>query len=217
MLNCKECIINQDDYLDNQLPHALYEDMTSHLAVCPECQAMMRENRELLQGLRTLESPPPSPGFLKLAMENAVRAERQRLHKKWFFQYAAVAAMVCLVVLVSLKFSPWMAPNPNTGQSAPGVILSLHESKDVILLVQSARALDNATITINLPPQLMLANNPGLRQISWQADIKAGKNLIPLPLVATVAGLTKITAKIEHEDRVKAMSMQVEVVPVPQV
>ncbi len=211
MMNCKECIVNQDDYLDNRLPHDLYEAMTRHLAQCPECQLMMRENRELLQGLRTLESPPPSPGFLKLAMENAARVERQRLHRKWFIQYAAVAAMVCLVVLGSLKFSPWMVAN--TGQSAPGVILSLHESKDVILLVQSARALDNATITINLPPQLMLANNPGLHQISWQADIKEGKNLIPLPLVATVTGSAQITARIEHESRVKTMRMQVEIVP----
>ena len=208
-MNCKECITHQDDYLDNQLDHDLHEAMTGHLSDCPECTAMMRENRDMLQALRTLDSPPPSPGFLKLAMENAVRVEEKRLHKKWFRHYAAVAAMLCLVVLGSMNL-PWLATETT---QEPAIILSLHETKDVTLLVQSAKALDQATITILLPPQLMLASNPGLREMSWQADIKAGQNLISLPLVASSAGLVMVTATIEHDNQVKTMQMLVEVVP----
>lgn len=209
-MNCHECISHQDDYLDNQLDHDVHDAMTKHIATCPDCQSMMRQNRELLQGLRNVDAPAPSPGFLKLAMENAVRVDRQRRHKKWFRQFAAVAAMVCLVVLGSLKFSPMLTRD--TIQSS-GIVLSLHESREVILLVQSAQALDGATITIELPPQLMLANNPGLREFSWQADVKEGKNLIPLPLVASAAGMVTVTARIEHDNQVKTMRMQVEILP----
>jgi hypothetical protein len=120
--------------------------------------------------------------------------------------------MVCLVVFGSMK-TPFLTKD--TTQSS-GIVLSLHESREVILLIQSAKALDGATITIELPPQLMLANNPGLRKLSWQADVKEGKNLIPLPLVATVAGIVQVTARIEHEDQVKTMRMQVSIMPAAQ-
>ena len=207
-MNCQECISHQDDYLDNQLAHELHNAMTMHIADCPDCQTMMRKNRELLQGLRHLNSPSPSPGFLKLAMKNAVRIERQQRHKKWFIQCAAVAAMVCIVALGSLRFSP---TTTDTAQSS-GIILSLHESREVILLVQSAKNLDGATITIELPPQLMLASNPGLREFSWKADVKEGKNLIPLPLVASATGTVTVIARIEHDNQVKTMRMQLQVV-----
>lgn len=212
-MNCDECISHQDDYLDNQLSHDIHEAMTRHIAACPDCQKMMRKNRELLQGLRNLDAPPPSPGFLKLAMANAVRIDRQQRRRKWFMQFAAVAAMVCLVVLGSLKLSP--LATHDTPQST-GIRLSLHESKEMVLLVQAAENLHGATISIDLPPQLMLASNPGLRHFSWQADVKEGKNLIPLPLVATAPGKVTVTARIEHDRQTKIMRVQVEILPTTQ-
>ena len=209
-MNCHDCFTHQDDYLDNQLNHDLHEAVTKHLATCSDCMVMIQKNRELLQRLRNIETPPPSPGFLKLAMENASRIEDQRLQKKWWIQFASIAAMLCVVVLGALHYSPWLTTN--TSQQS-GIVFSLHESKEIILLVQSAKNMENATITIELPPQLMLAQSPETRKFSWQADFKTGKNLIPLPLVASTAGTMQVTARIEYQNQVKTIHTQVQILP----
>lgn len=209
-MNCQECISHQDDYLDNQLPHDIHEAMDRHIASCPDCQEMIRRNKELLRVLRNLKAPSPSPGFLKSAMENAARVDRQRRHKKWFMRFAAMAAMICLVVIGTIKFSPQTTTDSN---KSSGIVMALHESKDVFLLVQSAQALEGATITIELPPQLTLAGNPAIRELSWRADFQRGKNIIPLPLLAATTGSAIVTAQIEHGHEAKTIRMQVNIIP----
>lgn len=208
-MNCRECMHHQDDYLDNLLDHTLYDEIQRHLAECSDCQEIMRQNREMLQTLRNMAGPTPSPGFLNLALKNAIAMEKDKQRKKWWYQFAAVAAMVCLVVLGSMGHGH--NPTSITTQQT-GITLSLHDSKEVILMVQSAKTLENATITIELPPQLMLANNPNLREFSWQANVKEGKNFIPLPLIATGNGQVSIIAKIEHDNKIKTMRMEVHII-----
>ena len=210
-MNCHECIRLQDDYLDNQLDHDRHEAVMRHISDCPDCRRMMRKNRELLQGLRSLPSPEPSPGFLKLAMAKAAQVDSRQRRRKWFMQFAAMAAMVCLVILGTLQYSSLTATKGDSHSSA--IVLSLHESREVMLLVQSATDLPGATITIELPPQLMLASNPGLRTLSWQADVQQGKNFIPLPLIAAATGHATVTASIAHDNQVKTMRMRVEIAP----
>ena len=75
--------------------------------------------------------------------------------------------------------------------------------KTVRLAFRSGEALENVTLTLELPPNVELASWPGHRELSWQVSLNAGENVLSLPLKLLFPGAGELVARLDTGDRQK--------------
>jgi hypothetical protein len=71
--------------------------------------------------------------------------------------------------------------------------------------------LHSATLTVTLPAGVELAGFPGQREVSWETSLTAGRNLLPLKLIALTPVGGELLARLEHEDRERLFRLQVNI------
>jgi len=86
---------------------------------------------------------------------------------------------------------------------------ALEQSRTINLIFSSATALDSATLTVSLPEGIELVGFPGRREISWETSLQAGKNLLPLKLIALTPTGGELLARLEHDDRNRIFRLHV--------
>jgi hypothetical protein len=114
----------------------------------------------------------------------------------------AVAAALTLLLLLPVA-------TPDVG---PQLALTLNESRNVDVLIDSDRELKGATIRIAAIGSIALEGFDDERQIDWQADLERGSNLLSLPVVARAAGKGWLVAVIEHQGRTRQVAIDLSVV-----
>jgi hypothetical protein len=114
-----------------------------------------------------------------------------------------VAATLILVLL-----RPVDAP---LGQQ-PQLALTLHETRNVDVLIDSERELKGATIRIAASGSISLDGFDDAQQVDWRADLERGSNLLSLPVIARAAGKGRLVAVIEHEGRTRQVAVELNVV-----
>ena len=80
------------------------------------------------------------------------------------------------------------------------------ELKTVRLAFNSRKAMDNVTLTLELPPNAELAPFPGRQTISWTVDLKQGDNVLALPINVLFPGSGKLVAHLDDGTRRKTFS-----------
>jgi|GEM_PF-931059 len=177
MMQCSQ--IRQQ--LETMTAAAPREDaLVAHLQQCPECRDYAEE-LHLRRLLSTLPLREPSTGFEARVLEVALNARRNPpgLHARrgWWL---ATAASVVLAVLLTLQFQPQV--------SGPQPVADLLQAEQtpqlqpVSVLLNSARPLKDATITVILPSHLALEGYQDSQQLQWQVNLSAGGNKLMLPL-----------------------------------
>lgn len=172
----------------------------------------------LRTALRRMPTPEPRPGFVERAFARAAAQPqgsqavalpgRLRSFATRWETWAgaalggAVAAALMLVLLRPVE----------TADAGPKLALTLHESRNVDVLIDSDRELKGATIRIAAIGSIALEGFDDERQIDWQADLERGPNLLSLPVVARVAGKGWLVAVIEHQGRTRQVTIDLSVV-----
>jgi hypothetical protein len=171
----------------------------------------------LREALRRMPTPEPRPGFVERAFAQAAHQQAPqavappgRLRSfatRWETWAgaalgAAVAAAVMLVLLRPV----------DTSNSQQPLALTLHETRNVDVLIDSDRELKGATIRVAASGSIALDGFDDERQIDWQADLERGANLLSLPVVARAAGKGRLVAVIEHEGRTREVAIDLSVV-----
>jgi hypothetical protein len=100
---------------------------------------------------------------------------------------------------------------PGPGATIPGVTIALAEPKIVNLVFSSATELDDATLTVSLPQGIEIEGFAGQREITWMTSLHAGKNILPLRLIATTPHGGEVLARLEHDDRDRTFRIRVTV------
>jgi hypothetical protein len=172
----------------------------------------------LREALRRMPTPDPRPGFVERALARATVQQQApqavalpgRLHRfatRWETWAGAalggaVAAALMLVLLRTV----------DTTDSRQPLALTLHEARNVDVLIDSDRELKGATIRVAASGSIVLDGFDDERQIDWQADLERGANLLSLPVVARAAGKGRLVAVIEHEGRTRQVAIDLSVV-----
>lgn len=172
-------------------------------------------DREILALLRDDPVPPAAAGFYDRALGRAVLERRRRQRKRRLYSGvgAAIAAGVVAWIAVGAL---WNAPDPAIpGAQIPGVTIALEQPKTVNLVFSSAMPLDEASLTVTLPDGVELAGFPGQREITWETSLKAGKNLLPLTLIATSPAGGELLARLEHDHHDRSFRLRVAVTDSP--
>ena len=157
-----------------------------------------QEARELSLKLRRYAASSdfePADGFfesaLNVAVSQGVRKERRRVWLRGFG--SAIAAGLALFAVTLLFMKP-------TEDGLPTVTIALAEPQTVHLMFASATDLADANLTVMLPEGVELQGFSGQREVSWMTSLKAGKNMLPLRLVANSGDGGDIVATLVHED-----------------
>ena len=161
----------------------------------------------LLGELRELPIEGPREGFYDRALVVAAKASARRQRNRWLatgFGGAVAAGIVAWFV------GGMLLSTPDAGMpEIPGVAIALEQSHEVNFVFASAQALDGAMLTIELPDGLELEGFPGQRAVSWETSLTAGKNHLPLTLIATRPVDGVVVARLEHQQRSKTFELRV--------
>jgi hypothetical protein len=174
----------------------------------------------LRQALRRMPSPEPRAGFVERALARAVAQSRSgpraaslpgRLRSfvtRWETWAGAalggaVAAALTLVLLRTVDTAE-VSPQPQ-------LALTLHEARNVDVLIDSERDLKGATIRIAASGSIALDGFENERQADWQADLERGSNLLSLPVVARATGKGRLVAIVEFQGRTQRVAVDLTV------
>jgi hypothetical protein len=174
--------------------------------------------QSLQRALRQMPSPEPRAGFVERALARAVAQHREeqaglpgRLRSfatRWeTWAGAALGGAVAAAVTMFVLLRP-----VDTTISPQALALTLHETRNVDVLIDSERELKGATIRIAASGSIALDGFDDERKVDWQADLDRGSNLLSLPVVARSAGKGRLVAVIEHEGRAREVAIELNVI-----
>ena len=170
-----------------------------------------QDDPELEALLKDYPMPAASENFFDQALVRATHEGSRRQRNRWLLTgfSAALAAGVVFWMVGGFMFT---SPNlPTEDGTIPSIAMTVEEPRTVNLVFASAEKLDTATLTVSLPDGLELSGFPGQREVTWETSLNAGKNLLPLRLIATSPIGGELLATLEHDERGRTFRLQVNV------
>lgn len=201
-----------DAYLDGELPQDARTRVIEHAHQCKSCRQLLADAESLQAQLANLPIEDPEPGFFNNALVVAVEQRQRAPMNRWVAGVGgAIAAGVAVLVVVGM-----LGRNPTSelAPELPGVTLALHETRTLNLVFSSAEALEGARLVVELPQGLELHAHPGEQRVRWKTSLQAGRNVLPLDLVAVAGNGGEVVAHLKHGDRSKTFRLRVNVADV---
>lgn len=209
MTNCQNTQIQLDDYLDATLGSQERDAFERHIGQCASCAEQVAEAESLQANLSRLSVPPMRPGFAQQAIA-AASTEKKSNHRNGFvagFSSALVASLALFVVFFGFE-SDVSSP---VSADIPEIAISLGQPQTINLVFDVAYAMNDATLTIDLPRDVEIIGFPGQTQLAWQTSLKQGRNILPLPLTGRTLLGGELTASIESGSRKKSIRVHITV------
>ncbi|WP_372986611.1 anti-sigma factor family protein [Marinobacter sp.] len=211
-MSCREIRVSLVAYLNNELPAQHREKVAEHLSVCTACSRALEAERLLGEKLKVRQRiPEPSRGFesrvLSAATTDPVRQVRWSHRVLGGAIAAALALGVSLGVIVNKGTSP--EPQQLAGQQALEPVVFEPVEQMVRLAFRSGQALDNVTLTLELPSNVELSPWPGRQELSWQISLDAGENVVSLPLKVLFPGRGELVAHLNTGEQQKSFRVEI--------
>ena len=173
----------------------------------------MQDDSEITALLKDYPMPEATTAYFDQALVRATHEGSRRQRNRWVMTGfgSAIAAGLALWLIGGFFLT---APNlPNTdAANIPGITMTLAEPQTVNFVFASKTPLVAATLTVMLPEGVELVGFPGQREIAWQTNLNAGRNLLPLKLIALSPIGGEVLATLEHMDRARTFKVRVNVI-----
>ena len=214
-MSCTHINEKLDDFMDDALDDAEIALLNEHIDSCDSCRQALESEHRLRGLLRDYPVPAPDAAYIDAALAKAshdgalIAASGQR--NRWImtgFGGAIAAGLVAWIIGGVLLQTP---DDSDPAANIPGVTMVLEEPRTVNLVFSSETELNNAVLTVNLPAGIEIEGFAGQREISWTTSLQAGKNILPLKLIATTPHGGELLARLEHDDRNRTFRIRVNV------
>ena len=129
--------------------------------------------------------------------------ENQRRRRHWGM---TAAAALFLPLLISLM----MLVQPVRDDVAMQRFKSINQPQQLKFVVNAKESHEHVTFSIKAPAQWTIYGYQG-SQLSWNGRLKAGSNLLSIPLIAHKAVAGTLVVTISHKDAVKEYRIPVDV------
>ena len=212
-MTCTQLTAKLDDYVDGLLDAADAAALTAHTETCEVCRQVLNREQQLRKSLKDYgesSMPHADAAFFERALVSAAREGTRRQRNRWVMTGigGTIAAGLVLWMLGGLFFkAPELTEPP-----VPAIVMTLEEPRTLNLVFSSASALADATMTVVLPQGVEVAGFPGLSEISWMTSLDAGKNVLPLTLIATSPHGGELIATLRHEGDDKTFRVKLTVI-----
>lgn len=170
-----------------------------------------QDDPELRALLKDYPMPEATAGYFDQALVRATRQGAKRQRNRWLatgFGGAIAAGLVLWMVGGFFLTAPDL---PTEAPTIPGITMTLETPRTINLVFASTERLDSATLTVLLPDGIEMSGFPGQREITWQTSLDAGKNLLPLKLIATSSSGGEVFATLTHDDRGRTFRLRIDI------
>ena len=207
-MNCKDAQGQFDDYRSGGLGEGPKQAFSDHIANCETCRSQLSEQQALGEKLSVLDVEPYSDGFVDRALSRAASVHAERRHRAAYYKGFGSAMAAALMLWVAVGVIP-----QNDGQQLEQQIVSiaLQETRELKLAFHSVKALENATISIELPDNVQLVGYEDRRVLEWQTNLTQGDNVLRLPLRALRAESGQLVAHVKHSQQSKTIQIRLNV------
>ncbi|MCH8943535.1 MAG: hypothetical protein IH910_01975 [Proteobacteria bacterium] len=173
----------------------------------------MQDDSEITALLKDYPMPAANAAYFDQALVRATHEGSRRQRNRWVMTGfgSAIAAGLALWLIGGFFLTAPNLPETDT-PGVPGITMTLAEPQTVNFVFASNTPLVGATLTIMLPEGVELVGFPGQREISWQTSLTAGRNLLPLRLIALSPMGGEVMATLEHMDRARTFRVRVDVI-----
>lgn len=216
-MTCRQFHKEVDILVRGELPPAEQEALQAHASVCPDCSELWEDERRLQKGIMAQNIPAPNDDFearVRAAALSHGAPHRSTLPKTPIWA-TSIAAVLALGVFIGMQIGPAdvgntteeLAKTSGKDTTLPASEpLSTVEAKTVRLAFHSRRAMENVTLTLEMPPNAELAPFPGRQTISWKVNLKEGDNVLALPINVLFPGSGELVAHLDDGTRRKTFS-----------
>jgi hypothetical protein len=218
-MSCDNIIKHIEDYVDGMLSPVETLSIRRHLEECPACAIHVQELVTLKKALALLPVPNPGPDVFERLLTSAVQTAAPPTSRgsRWnTWQRAGFAAAACL--LLTFVFLSGVRIGSRGQASAPAQIVMTAApiqvgpaAGTVGLMFRTAEALPGASISVWLPDDVQIAGRPDSRYFTWRTDLKAGPNLLELPLQSTGPHGGMLVVRLSQGSLVKMLEIPVSV------
>lgn len=216
-MTCRQFNQEVGSLVRGELPPHEQEALESHASVCPECAELWEDERRLQKGILAQTIPEPNADFEARvrAMALAGRAPHRSKLPQAPIWASAVAAVLALGIFIGMQIGPvkvapsgeHLAETSDENKAEPATQLQNRaEVRTVRLAFNSRRAMENVTLTLEMPPNAELAPFPGRQTISWKVNLKEGDNVLALPINVLFPGAGELVAHLDDGTRRKTFS-----------
>ncbi len=212
-MNCNSLIEQLFDYLEGELDDALTGRFDQHVSECDKCRQIVDRERELQKRLANYghsTAPQPGAAFYDRAIARAVHEGTRRQRNRWVMTGfgGAVAALFMVWIVSGIFFTAADIDEP----AIPSVTMALESPQTFNLVFSSSTPLAGASMTVTLPEGIEIEGFTGQREITWRTSLKAGRNILPLKLIATSPVGGELLATLQHEGDDKVFRLRVNVI-----
>ena len=212
-MNCDQLAPTIDDFVDGRLDGAEREATITHIDGCESCATQVRLTRRLRAGLREYgrrDVPERDQQYFAQALAKAAAAGSKRVrYRYWVRGFGSAIATGVAIFAVTLMFLQAPQTDRQSGTIAT-VTMTLEEVRTVNLVFASAQDLDDASLTVTLPPGIELYGFEGQSEVTWMTSLARGRNVLPLRLVATTPAGGELLATLRHEGDDRSFRLRVE-------
>lgn len=210
-MTCNELKAVLDDFVDGELPTAT--TLQAHIETCEDCRTLVNKELELRESLKDYGEaamPRMDAAFFDRALLNATRAGTRRQRNRWVM--TGVAGTIAAGLIMWMLGGVLLETPDVTQPTVPAIVMTLEEPRTLKLVFSSATALANATMTVILPQGLEVEGFAGRSEITWMTSLDAGRNVLPLTLIATSPQGGELMATLRHDGDDKTFRVKVTVI-----
>ncbi len=201
-MQCDDLTNKLDDWFDGTLAETERDAVAQHLSECGVCQRRFEAEAQWRQ--RLANAPVQEPGGDFETRMLAATHGHGDARRRWTTPVVSGAMAACLTA--GLFLGQWLS----TGESEAPVQeeiaaepIVMDEVQTVSLAFNSGEALENVTLTLELPPHVELDGFPGERSLSWQVDLDKGRNRLALPIRTLFPDEGELIAHLDDGERRK--------------
>lgn len=198
-MNCQQFALRLDDYLDGELSAGQALELTDHSDQCGRCQTILARAQEVQQALQTLPAPPVPGDYAERQFQRLWAEQKFEAHtKKGFRQlfHPALAAALLVGIMLGGGMVQWLSSSAPSFATQP-VTVNLYDTREVRFVVNARSDMQGARVTLRIPEHMELQGYPGRHELTWTTNLKAGANLLSLPLRAADLGSGEVVMMID--------------------
>lgn len=199
---CTDFRSQLDDWLDDALDAPSAQALAAHEASCRSCAIHAGQERGLRAALHDLPTPKMPERFAHEALLAARVADRalQRKLRQHDLRLAAAASFTALAVVSGAWWYQQASEvSPGVDLSAAKLetwALTAGEVQSLRLRIESPRDFEGVRFSVELPDQVFLAGQPGIRAMTWEGRLRKGQNVLELPLVAQAGAAGRVATRV---------------------
>lgn len=210
-MTCRQIETQLDEYLDGMLEGRAKADLERHTSECNDCARTLARATALKEKLTLLPVEGPAVGFFDEALRRAADSQQTAKPKAsvagWYT--GAIAAGIAAIAMVGLLVNPVEPVTPPQGVAQ--LAMAIEETRTINLVFASEEALEQVSLTVELPAGVELANYPGQDRVLWSTRLQPGNNVLPLDLVALGGTGGELVATMRRDGKEKVFRVNIAV------